>query len=254
MRISSWNVNGVRSALRKGLDVWLTQAKSDLVCLQEVKVQENLLSSLLFVGYDTYWHTARRSGYSGVATLVSTSLSGGAIRRGCGDSKTDDEGRVLSLDIGPFIIVNTYAPHSHRELIRLEHKRSFAQSFITFVKELRRSGKPLIIAGDLNVAFDERDLANPVANRKNAGFLPEERAWFGELLENGFNDAFRLFTSESGHYTWWSTRKGVRDRNIGWRLDYFLVDVALSSRVSRCFHWTKQYGSDHCPLSMDIDL
>jgi exodeoxyribonuclease-3 len=150
--------------------------------------------------------------------------------------------------------VNTYAPHSHRELIRLEHKKSFAQNFITFIKELRKSGKPLIIAGDLNVAFEERDLANPAANRKNAGFLPLERAWFGELLENGFKDAFRLFTSETGHYTWWSTREGVRDRNIGWRLDYFLVDVALSSRVSRCFHWTNQHGSDHCPLSMDIDL
>jgi exodeoxyribonuclease-3 len=153
MRISSWNVNGVRSALRKGLNGWLTESKSDLVCLQEVKTHENLLSPLLFAGYDTYWHTARRSGYSGVATLVSTSLTVGTIRRGCGDPKTDDEGRVLGIDIGPFIIVNAYAPHSHRELTRLEHKRSFAQRFITFVRELRKSGKPLIIAGDLNVAL-----------------------------------------------------------------------------------------------------
>jgi exodeoxyribonuclease-3 len=254
MRISSWNVNGVRSALRTGLADWLTESKSDLVCLQEVKTQENLLSPLVFPGYDAYWHTARRSGYSGVATLVPASVTVPTIWRGCGDSRTDDEGRVLTLDVGPFIIVNAYAPHSHRELSRLEYKRSFAQKFVTFVKELRTSGKPLVIAGDLNVAFEERDLANPAANRKNAGFLPEERAWFGELLENGFHDAFRLFTSENGHYTWWSMRKGVRDRNVGWRLDYLLVDMALSSKVAQCFHWPRQYGSDHCPVSLDIDL
>ncbi len=254
MRISSWNVNGVRSAHRTGLNEWLAESKSNLVCLQEVKTQENLLSPVVFAGYDAYWHTARRRGYSGVATLVATSLSVTGISRGCGDLQTDDEGRVLALDVGPFILVNTYAPHSHRKLTRLGHKQSFAQQFVIFVKELRDGGKPLVIAGDLNVAFEERDLANPSENRKNAGFLPEERAWFGALLANGLKDAFRLFTSDGGHYTWWSTRKGVRERNIGWRLDYILVDEALSPLVTNCFHWTNQTGSDHCPLSLDINI
>lgn len=240
--------------MRTGLGDWLTESKSDLVCLQEVKTREGLFGSILFQGYETYWHTARRSGYSGVATLVTQHLLVGSSRRGCGDPKTDFEGRVLCLDIGPLILVNAYAPHSHRRLTRLEHKLSFAQSFVTLIKELRKGRKPLVIAGDLNVAFEERDLANPKTNRKNAGFLPEERAWFGELLTNGFADAFRLFTSDSGHYTWWSMRKGVRERNIGWRLDYFLVDKKLSPKVLRCFHWTKQRGSDHCPVTLDIDV
>ena len=217
-------------------------------------MQEDLLAPVWFQGYDTHWHTARRKGYSGVATLVAPPFVASVIQKGCGDSLTDTEGRVLCLDVGPILLVNTYAPHSHRALTRLEHKRSFCRSFSEFISKLRRRGKPLVVAGDLNVAFEERDLSNPAANRKNAGFLPEEREWFGQMLGLGLVDAFRIFHAESGHHTWWSMRKGVRERNIGWRLDYILVDSALASRAKSCVHWTSQAGSDHCPVSLDIDI
>jgi exodeoxyribonuclease III len=254
MRISTWNINGLRSGVRAGFESWLTGSNSDIVCLQEVKTQEDLLTRTWFKGYEAHWNSARKVGYSGVATLVRSSLKPLWIGSGIGDEATDAEGRVLAIQFDSFLLINVYAPHSHRKLTRLEHKRSFCEQFLRYVRQLRERRTPIIIVGDLNVAYQDIDLSNPSANRKNAGFLPEEREWFGALLAEGFLDAFRIFHRDGGHYTWWSMRQGVRDRNVGWRLDYILIDVALSSKVSACFHWTEQRGSDHCPVAIDIDV
>lgn len=254
MRISTWNINGLRSSVRSGFEGWLASSKSDLVCLQEVKMQEDMFSQSWFDGYNTYWNTALKTGYSGVATLVTSALTPLRIDAGIGDQLTDKEGRVLTTEFETFILVNTYAPHSHRKLFRLETKLSFCRYLIQYLQYLNMRGKPIIIVGDLNVAYQDIDLANPDANRKNAGFLPEERAWFDSLLKHGFVDAFRIFFSGKGYYTWWSMRQGVRDRNVGWRLDYILVDIRLQSNIQACYHSPFQLGSDHCPVTMDIDL
>ncbi|MBI5203920.1 MAG: exodeoxyribonuclease III [Nitrospirae bacterium] len=254
MRISTWNVNGLRSTLKQGFDAWLSTVKNDIVCLQEVKMQENLLTSSLFYPYKTYWNVATKLGYSGVATLLSPHLKLISVERGMGDKATDSEGRVLVTEFQSFMLVNVYAPHSHRKLSRLKVKLHFCERFLSYLQDLRLRGKPLVIVGDLNVAHEEIDLSNPTGNKKNAGFLPEERKWMTTLLKNGLVDAFRMFYNDSGHYTWWSVRRGVRERNVGWRIDYILVDKLLAQRVKDCFHSPQQLGSDHCPVTIDFDV
>lgn len=254
MRISTWNVNGLRSTVKQGFDAWLVKCKNDIVCLQEVKMQETLLTNSWFQPYKAYWHPASKQGYSGVATLVDPALDIVSVERGMRDELTDSEGRVLMTEFHSFILVNTYAPHSHRKLTRLNTKLHFCEQFLSYLRELRHRGKPLIIVGDLNVAHEEIDLSNPVANRKNAGFRPEERKWMSSMLKDGLVDAFRMFYKDAGHYTWWSMRQGVRERNVGWRIDYILVDKLLLQKVSTCFHSPDQFGSDHCPVTIDLDI
>ncbi len=254
MRISTWNINGLRSGVRAGFETWLAESNNDIVCLQEVKTGEDLLTRSWFKGYETYWNSARRAGYAGVATLIRTNLQPLSVATGIGDEMTDDEGRVLVTELAEFILLNTYAPHSHRLLTRLDQKRSFCRQFLRYVKELRDRNKPIVIVGDLNVAHKDIDLSNPKANRKNAGFLPEERDWFGAVLDEGFVDAFRIFERSGGHYTWWSPISGVRERNIGWRLDYILVDRKLSASLKACFHSPEQKSSDHCPVTAVLAL
>lgn len=254
MRISTWNVNGLRSTLKQGFDVWLSNSKNDIVCLQEVKMQESLLTNSWFQPYKTCWNGGTKPGYSGVATLVSPHISIVSVERGIGDAVTDAEGRVLLTEFESFILVNTYAPHSHRKLLRVSTKLHFCEQFLSYLQELRLRRKPLIIVGDLNVAHEEIDLSNPSANKRNAGFLPDERKWMTRLLEDGLVDAFRIFYKDSGHYTWWSVRKGVRERNIGWRIDYILVDKLLTRKVKTCFHSPEQLGSDHCPVTIEFDV
>lgn len=254
MRISTWNINGLRAGVRAGFEDWLATTKNDVVCLQEVKTQEDLLTASWFSGYETHWNPARRPGYSGAATMIALPHDTVKVETGIGDDVTDKEGRVLLTEFPAFLLVNAYAPHSHRLLTRLEQKRSFCRHFRDYLGKLRDKGKPIIVAGDLNVAHQDIDLSNPKGNRKNAGFLPEERDWFDSLLSTGLVDAFRIFESGGGHYTWWSMRSGVRERNVGWRLDYVLVDEALKSRVRSCVHLTNQHGSDHCPVTAEIDI
>lgn len=254
MKITTWNVNGLRSSVGAGFERWLLQSGHDIVCLQEAKTQEDLLTSIWFPGYDAHWFAAERSGYSGVVTLVKSGLRVIRTQKGIGAADIDIEGRVLSMEFDKFHVINTYAPHSHRELTRLDFKMRFCRQFNEFVFEKRRSSKPLIIVGDLNVAHQERDLTNWAANKKNAGFLPEEREWFGDLLNCGFIDAFREFCPDAGHYTWWSPIKGVRERNVGWRLDYILVDERLKGALTKCYHSPEERSSDHCPVTAEIDL
>ena len=248
IQVSTWNINGLRSGVRSGFEDWLAASHSDIVCLQEVKTEEDLLGSIWFPGYTAHWFGAERSGYSGVVTLVSERLMPVAIRKGIGDSIIDAEGRVISVELEEFELLNVYAPHSHRELTRLDFKLQFLDKLAEHVSK-RRAAKPLIIVGDLNIAHEERDLANFAANRKNAGFLPQERSWLDGILRTGFRDAFRFFCNDPGHYTWWSPIRGVRDRNIGWRLDYILVDERIVGSLKSCFHSPEQKGSDHCPVT-----
>jgi exodeoxyribonuclease III len=253
MRIATWNINGLRSAVRGEFEPWLAASEADVVCLQEAKVEEDLLTSRWFDGYEAHWFPARRPGYAGVATLVRDGIDVISVERGVGDQAFDDEGRVLSVRLPDLEIVNVYAPHSHRTLSRLDHKLAFITCFDDFVDSRIRSTTPMVIVGDLNVAHLEIDVANSRQNKGNAGFLPEERAWLNGLLERGMVDAFRAFDDAPGRFTWWSMRKGVRERNVGWRLDYALVDERLASRMANCFHQSEQLGSDHCPVILDLD-
>lgn len=251
MRIVTWNVNGLRATVRHDFEDWLRQAGNDIVCLQEVKVQEDLLTTNWFEGYVALWNSAERGGYSGVATLVREELPIYGVTRGIGHP-SDAEGRVLTVDFETFSLVNIYAPHSHRLLTRLSNKISFFEALEAFIAEKRSGERPLVLAGDFNVAHTEIDLANPRSNRVNAGFLPEERSWVDRLLASGFVDAFRQFEPGGGHYTWWSMREGVRDRNVGWRLDYVFVESALASDLTSCRHLPGRTGSDHCPVEVEL--
>lgn len=252
MRIVSWNVNGLRSLVRRDFDAWLQANDFDVLCLQEVKVEEDLLTSRWFAGYEAYWNPSRRPGQSGVATLVRAGLVASSCTRGIGHAASDDEGRVLTLDVGDLRIVNVYAPHSHRKLTRLDAKMAFLDQFARFVERQRQPDRNLVLLGDFNIAHKEIDLANPRANMKNAGFLPDERAWMDEFLSNGFVDAFRAFEQGAGHYSWWSMREGVRERNVGWRLDYAIVEQRLAPRLKDCSMIPERTGSDHCPVVVQL--
>lgn len=233
---------------------WLFEEEYDIVCLQEVKMQEDLLTSTMFDPNLSFWNTALKPGYSGVTTILKKKLNPISINKGIGDSKLDSEGRVLTTEFESFILINTYAPHSHRELLRLEEKKRFCLQFTNYVCELRKSNKPIIIVGDLNVAHQEIDLYNYRTNYNNAGFLPLERQWMTDLLSMGFVDAFRSLYPEKKQYSWWGQMNNLRERNIGWRLDYILVDTLLKNKIKDCFYLKEQSGSDHCPVMIDIDV
>ena len=248
MKIATWNINGLRSSIRHGFETWLSDGNNDVVCLQEVKTPEDLLTKRWFNNYEGHWFTSHKAGYSGVVTLVRSGIDVVSVRRGIGHRESDAEARVLIIELDQFWLVNAYVPHSHRNLTRLAFKMCFCKRLSRYLQNIRLS-KPVIVAGDFNVAHTQDDLANPAANRRNAGYLPEEREWFNDLIEDGFVDAFRWFCKESGHYTWWSPIKGVRERNIGWRLDYILVDERMVPSLQACFHSPEERGSDHCPVT-----
>jgi exodeoxyribonuclease III len=254
LRITSWNVNGLRSIIKGKYDSWLYESEYDVICLQEVKMQEDLLTSSMFHSKSAYWNSAIKSGYSGVTTIVNPSLVPISISKGIGDSKLDNEGRVLTTEFKSFILVNVYAPHSHRKLLRLEEKEIFIRKFVFFISNLRKFNKPIIIVGDLNVAHQEIDVFHFKSNEKNAGFLPQERQWMTNLLSMGFVDAFRFLYPEKKEYSWWGLMHDLRERNIGWRIDYILVDNILKDKIKDCFYSKEQFGSDHCPVSIDIDI
>lgn len=252
MRLVTWNVNGLRSVVRRDFEAWLAATNYDVVCLQEVKVNEDLLTTHWFENYVTFWNPSRRPGISGVATLIREDYSVTGVRTGIGNSELDAEGRVIITDVGGLRVVNVYAPHSHRKLIRLEAKVAFLAALKHFIEELRGDGVPLILVGDFNIAHQDIDLANPKANQRNAGFLTVEREWVTDLLASGFKDAFRHFEPSGGHYTWWSMLKGVRERNVGWRLDYIFVEDRLLPSLLACYHLPERTGSDHCPVVLEF--
>ena len=249
MKLISWNVNGLRAILRKNFLEYLAWETPDVLCLQETRAEPNEVEQLWPAAYTTYWNCAEKKGYSD--TVIFTRTRPLQVTRGIGLPRHDREGRVLTLEYADFFLVNVYVPNSQRELARLPYRRKWDRDFLRYLKRLEQS-KPVIFCGDLNVAHTELDLANPKANVRNHGFTPEERAGFSAFVRTGFIDTFREFEKGPGHYTWWSSMPGVRDRNVGWRIDYFLISAVLRPRLKTAFIRPQVSGSDHCPVGMEL--
>ena len=250
MKLASWNVNGLRACVNKGFLESFAAIDSDIFCLQEVKLQEGQIH-LDLEGYQQYWNYAVKKGYSG--TAVFTRLNPLSVQYGLGQPEHDREGRVLNLEFGDFYLVNVYTPNSQRGLARLEYRLEWEDVFREYLKELD-SKKPVIICGDLNVAHKEIDIKNPASNRKNAGFTDEERAKLTELLDQGFIDTFRHFyPDKKDAYSWWSYFSNARERNIGWRIDYFLVSDRLKKSLTDAAILSYIMGSDHCPVTLELE-
>jgi exodeoxyribonuclease-3 len=249
VKLISWNVNGLRSVLRKGFLDYLKKENPQILCLQETRCHPDDVEQLWPATYTTYWNSAEKKGYSGTAIFTKTRPL--AVTRGMGAAEHDSEGRILTAEFNDFILVNVYVPNSQRGLSRLPYRQRWDAAFKRYLGKLGRK-KPVIWCGDLNVAHTEIDLANPKANVSNHGFTPEERGGFEAFLKGGFVDTFREFNKEGGCYTWWSQMPGVRQRNIGWRLDYFLISTALRPRLKRAFIHPQVMGSDHCPVGIEL--
>lgn len=251
MRVVSWNVNGIRSALNKGFLEWLARSGADIVCLQETKARPDQVSHIEWPGdYERFWNSAEKPGYSG--TAIFTKLPPLAVTYGIGIDEHDREGRVITAEFAEFFLVNVYVPNSKRELTRLPYRQTWDRDFLAYLKGLE-SRKPVVWCGDLNVAHTEIDLARPKGNEKNHGFTPEERAGFTAFVDGGFVDTFREFEKAGGHYTWWSPMGGARKRNIGWRIDYFLVSQSLRQKLRGAFIEPHTMGSDHCPVGIELE-
>ncbi|MDK9707505.1 MAG: exodeoxyribonuclease III [Desulforhopalus sp.] len=251
LKCISWNVNGIRAVEKKGFVEQLLNFDADVIALQETKAQPDQLSEALknIPGYTSYWHSAERKGYSGVA--VYTRVAPVAVHYGLSDPEFDCEGRVLTLEFTDCYLVNIYFPNSGDELNRLDFKLRFNNRLLTFAKELEKQ-KPVILCGDFNVAHKEIDLKNPKTNQKNAGFTPEERAWMDSFVAAGFVDTFRIFNQEPGQYTWWSYRFSARAKNVGWRIDYFCVSGTAKDKVKSATILQEITGSDHCPVALEF--
>jgi len=251
MKLVSWNVNGIRAVLKKGFLDFLEAEKPDLLLLQEVKATPDQVEhDFAAAGWEVHWNPAQKKGYSGVATL--SRVPALSVRHGIGLPGHDDEGRVLTTEHPDFFVVNVYTPNAQDDLRRLPYRMRWDEAFLGFVKDLEKI-KPVVFAGDLNVAHCEIDLARPKQNRKSAGFTDEERAGFDRIVAAGFIDSFRHFhPDEPGHYTWWSYRGGAREKNVGWRIDYFCVSAPLISRVKATRILPHVTGSDHCPVVIEI--
>ena len=254
MRLFSWNVNGLRACGRKGFLDWLAEAKPDVLGLQETRTLPEQLDEPLREpeGYLTHFHPAERKGYSGVALYTRISPET-VILGGLADPRFDDEGRLIIADYGDFLFYTGYFPNGGNDLSRVPYKLEFSEAVLQHAEAQRRAGRSVVICGDVNTAHEEIDLANPKSNQKNTGFLPEERAWVSRFLDHGYVDIFRkLHPGEEGLYTWWSNRPGVRERNVGWRIDYFFISPDLEDRVVNARLHPQVMGSDHCPIELEL--
>ena len=251
MKIISWNVNGLRAVLKKNFLEYLGEESPDILCLQETKAEPNQVEILWPAHYTTYWNAAQKKGYSG--TVIFTKERPLNVSLGIGKDHHDQEGRVITAEYPKFYLVNVYVPNSQRELTRLPYRQEWDIDFLAYLKKLEKK-KPVIFCGDLNVAHTEIDLANPKSNVRNHGFTIEERNGFSALVKAGFIDTFREFEKGGGHYTWWSPMAGARGRNVGWRIDYFLISPALRPNLQRAFIRPHILGSDHCPVGIELDL
>ena len=251
MRLISWNVNGLRACMGKGFLDFFNGIGADAVCLQETKMQPHQLE-LELPGYVQFWNSAEKKGYSG--TAIFTKHQPLAVTYGIGMPEHDTEGRVITCEYEHFYLVTVYTPNAQQGLARIDYRMAWEDAFRDYLLELDRV-KPVIVCGDMNVAHKEIDLKNPGPNRGNAGFSDQERAAFSRLLESGFTDTFRALHPElAGVYSWWSYRFHARDNNAGWRIDYFLVSDRLRDKVETASILTEVYGSDHCPVMLEIDL
>lgn len=256
MRIFSWNLNGIRAAVKNGFMDWLGQEQPDVVLLQEVRCSNDDLQAdwLAPFGYHSFWHPAVKKGYSGVGIYSRVPVRESDVVYGIGANEFDSEGRFLGITLDSVFIASAYFPNSQRDTLRLPFKLEFCRILFDFLENKRKQGFEIILGGDFNIAHTPLDLANPKQNEKNAGYLPEERAWMSEFISAGFVDTFRMFETGGGHYTWWSQRPGIRERNIGWRLDYhFITPGLVKSVVSAAIHPSVR-GSDHCPVSLELNI
>ena len=250
MKFISWNVNGLRACTGKGFEDSFRQLDADFFCLQETKMQAGQLD-LQFPGYTSYWNYAEKKGYSG--TAIYTRHTPLAVTYGIGIDEHDHEGRVITLEMDDFYLVTCYTPNSQDGLRRLDYRMKWEADFLDYIKKLDEK-KPVILCGDLNVAHQEIDLKNPKTNRRNAGFTDEERERMTTMLANGFADTFRTLHPDDVTYSWWSYRFHAREKNAGWRIDYFIVSERMMSRVSGATIHTEVFGSDHCPVELDLAL
>ncbi len=252
MKLVSWNVNGIRAALKKGAMDWFSACEADVICLQETKAHPGDVQHVAWPrGYEVFWNSAEKKGYSGTAVITRSKPIG--VTNGLGATDHDREGRVITAEFKDFFLVNVYQPNSQRGLTRLDYRtKEWDSAFLAFLKQLEKKGKPVVFCGDLNVAHTEIDLTNPKTNRRNAGFTDEERANFSVLLANGFVDTFREFEKGGGHYSWWSQMMNCRARNIGWRVDYFVASAALQPALKRAWISPEVMGSDHCPVGLEL--
>lgn len=250
MTIISWNVNGIRAVIKKGFIDFLNKSKYDIFCLQEIKARQEQVEIKLPSGFKEYWNPAEKKGYSG--TAIFSKIEPENVIYGIGVKEADNEGRVIALKFSDFYLVNVYTPNAKNDLSRLKFREKiWDPAFLKYLKELEKQ-KPVIFCGDLNVAHQKIDLANPQSNRHNAGFTDEERTGFNNLVNAGFLDTFREFEPGPNHYTWWSYRTNARARNIGWRIDYFCISSSLRSRLIKAFIQPEVMGSDHCPVGIKL--
>ena len=248
MKFISWNVNGLRACVGKDFEQQFKDFNADFFCLQETKMQAGQLD-LSFPGYESYWNYAEKKGYSG--TAIFTKHKPLSVTYGINIDEHDHEGRVITLEMDDFYLVTVYTPNSQDELRRLEYRMKWEEDFQSYLHKLDES-KPVIVCGDMNVAHQEIDLKNPKTNRRNAGFTDEEREKMTELLNNGFIDTFRTLYPEQVTYSWWSYRFRAREKNTGWRIDYFLISERLRDRLVDAKIHTETMGSDHCPIEIDL--
>ena len=254
MRILSWNVNGIRAAYKKGFLDWLKKENPDILCIQETKAHpEQLTDDLRNVdGYESYFSSGERKGYSGVA--IYTKQKPKKVEHGFGVKKFDSEGRILVAEYPKFVLMSIYYPNGKASAERLKYKMEFYDAFLKFANKLKKQGKNIIICGDVNTAHKEIDIARPKENEKVSGFLPEERAWIDKFLSNGYLDTFRMFNNEPDNYTWWDMITRARERNVGWRIDYFYVNEEFKKKVKDAFILADVMGSDHCPIGIELKL
>lgn len=250
MKLVSWNVNGIRACVQKGFLDFFQEIDADIFCIQESKMQAGQLD-LELDGYHQYWNYAEKKGYSG--TAIFTKKEPISVAYGIGVEEHDKEGRVITLEFDDFYMITVYTPNSQNELARLPYRMTWEDAFLAYLKKLEET-KPVVFCGDLNVAHKEIDLKNPKTNRKNAGFTDEEREKFSVLLEAGFVDTFRHFYPDMENiYSWWSYRAGARPKNVGWRIDYFVVSECMKDRLVDAKILTEIMGSDHCPVLLEMN-
>lgn len=251
MKLISWNVNGIRACVQKGFCDFFKEIDADIFCIQESKLQEGQIN-LELEGYYQFWNYAVKKGYSG--TAIFTKKNPLSVSYGIGIQEHDQEGRVITLEFEEFYMITVYTPNSQNELARLDYRMEWEDAFLAYLKQLEAK-KPVVVCGDFNVAHKEIDLKNPKTNQKSAGFTQEERNKFSTLLEAGFTDTFRHFYPELEQvYSWWSYRFKAREKNAGWRIDYFLTSKSLDDKLLDAKIHTDIMGSDHCPIELDIDL
>ena len=254
MRLISWNVNGIRAVHKKGFLEWFAEEQPDVLCIQETKAHEVQMPTALkqVEGYSAWFTTPERKGYSGVGLYTREGHGPRSVSYGLGVERFDSEGRTVVADFDDFVFLGIYFPNGKRSPERLRYKMEFYDAFLDYVDNLREQGRNVVVCGDVNTAHKEIDLARPKENEKISGFLPEERAWMDTFIDHGYVDTFRRFNQEPGNYSYWDQMTRARDRNVGWRIDYFFTDSDFASNLTDGFILPNVMGSDHCPVGIEI--